>query len=276
MHRSIRLCLTLGSFVCLFGYTATLRADPPEPPPAGSVSGSPAETTARAVPQPNAAGAAVDAMIEGREVTSGQGLDPTQVHTPVVDAGPIERGFILGAGFGLKLSVGGASGLQSALQPGLALGGKIGRAYLTIGAEFINQSSNQGLANRAGPNTTVSQSITSFLVVPGLQVALVRSRDGRVELLGAARVGIGTTLAPSIASTFETSRVNFMFEVGPGVRYWAHRHFALSLTTGFRGDYLFQSTNGNFNNDPTITSVVVNGADGVNGIFAALGGMGAF
>ena len=44
-------------------------------------------------------------------------------------------------------------------------------------------------------------------------------------------------------STVDTTNFSFMYEVGPGVRYWPHRHFALQLLAGFRGNYLFQTTN---------------------------------
>jgi hypothetical protein len=282
VNRSVRLCPPLFSLVCLCGYIGPLSAQEQEPAPSSpgapsTGTGSRTET-ARQAPQPastSSAAAAVDALIEGREIVPEQGHDPTQAPARTAPTEPLERGFVVGASLGMKLGVA-ESGVQPILQPGLALGGKIGRVVLTLGAEFTNQTIDQRITSRAGANTTVNESISSFLVVPGIQVAMVRSRDARVELLGSVRLGIGAPVGPPIAPTFTTSRVNFMFELAPGVRYWAHRHFALSLLAGFRGDYLFQSTSGAFNNDPSITSVVVSGADGVNGIFATIGGLGAF
>lgn len=199
---------------------------------------------------------------------------------------PVGNGFVVGASLGVHLILAGATNPQPSLQPGLAIGGKIGRAVLTLGAEFVNLSVNTLAETRNGGGTTaMAQSLSTFLVVPGVQIAVVRSRDGRVELLGSARFGFGAPTSntsldpappPAPASTLTTSQFSFMYEVGPGVRYWPHRHFALNLLAGFRGDYLFEMTSGSFPKDPAVTSVTTINNNGLNGIFASLGGMGAF
>jgi hypothetical protein len=61
-----------------------------------------------------------------------------------------------------------------------------------------------------------------------------------------------------------------MYEVGPGIRYWAHRNFAINLTTGFRGDYRFTTVNG------SSTGSSMGSSTGINAIFVSLGGIGAF
>ncbi len=268
----------LLGLVCCTGVAGTAWAQgstsPNEPAPASATSAPPAPAAAPA-PEPGSALAALLApppVVEAAHATA------------MTDERPTRSGFVVGASLGLSLAVVGTSGPQPTLQPGIALGWKIDRAVLTVGAEFANLSTSVVTAVRSGAKSSVSSSDSAFLIVPGVQIALVRSGDGRVEMLGAARFGIGgptnnTSTDPAVVvtpSTLTTSRTSFMYELAPGVRYWAHRHFALNLLAGFRGDYLFLSTSGTFPKDTAVTSVVSSSTAGTNGIFASIGGIGVF
>lgn len=180
---------------------------------------------------------------------------------PVSDTGPVRNGFIVAASLGVSLSL--ATTVSGIPQAGFALGWKQGRALFSVGVEFANRS----LGSSGGGSASSSQSNSTFLIVPGLQVALVRSHDARVELLGATRFGFGAPIATDSSNPAPsgTSQFTFMYELGPGVRYWAHRHFAMNLLAGFRGDYQFDSMT-----DGTRSST------GTNGIFASIGGIGIF
>lgn len=270
--------------VCLFGFAGSAWAQEPTPVTPAPTTQEPAPAKpapAPVVPEPGSALAALLGLPNP--------ADPVQqAAAAAAPSGeqPVGNGFVFGASLGVHLILAGAGNPQPSVQPGIAIGGKIGRAVLTLGAEFNNFSMNTLAEARSGGGTTAaSQSLSTFLVVPGVQVAILRSRDGRVEFLGAARFGFGaptsnTSLNPSPPppppSTLSTSQFSFMYEVGPGVRYWPHRHFALNLLAGFRGDYLFEMTSGSFPKDPAVTSVTTVNNNGLNGIFASLGGMGAF
>ena len=56
---------------------------------------------------------------------------------------------------------------------------------------------------------------TSFMVVPGLQVALVRSRDQRAELIGVMRFGAGATIPPNSSLTGSKPDTLLFYEIAP-------------------------------------------------------------
>lgn len=70
--------------------------------------------------------------------------------------------------------------------------------------------------------TGSSSTAVSFSVAPEVQIALARSRDYRAELIGALSVGLGQAMG-----SFQLSGT-----VAPGLRYWVHRHIALSTLLG--------------------------------------------
>ena len=79
-----------------------------------------------------------------------------------------------------------------------------------------------------------SNTVTSFLLAPEVQVALARSRDSRAELLGMLSVGLGQA-----AGFFQLGGT-----VAPGVRYWVHRHIALSTLLGLQAGITLQGKAG--------------------------------
>ena len=280
--RHVPLGRSLLWFVCCTGLTSPVWAQAPilEPAPVG-----PPTPGSAPAPEP---GSALAALL-GPAPTAAVVATPDGVRAVALEEGPVRSGFAIGASLGVNtvlagMSTGSPGNPQANVQPGFAIGGKVDRLVFTLGAEFTNLSLGTKIVDRSGAMTTLNQSNSTFLVVPGVQIGLVRSRDGRVELLGAVRFGFGkptsdSSQSPAVttpASTFSTSQFSFMYEVGPGVRYWAHRHFAVSLLGGFRGDYLFQNTSGNFPKDTSVTTVTATNNGGLNGIFASLGGLGVF
>jgi hypothetical protein len=161
---------------------------------------------------------------------------PTVAAHPVGQAG---SGFLLSANFGFR-PIATATGPQGTplisgnLQGGLALGFKVGRVMLSLGLDL------SALDQKSGSQTDRT---TTFLLVPGLQIALVRSRDQRVELVGSVRVGAGTTMTSQPAATpmsppMSPLPVLTMYEIAPAVRFWAHKQFALQGLAGYSGNYI--------------------------------------
>lgn len=280
--RHLQFGRSLFWLVCASGFASPVWAQEQSPvgpaPAAAEPAPSPAPPPAAQssfVPEP---GSALAALLAGPSAAA-------PAHPPPAGEQPKRSGFVVGASLGVHVILAGAENPQPALQPGLAVGAKLGRVVLTLGAEFTSLSASTTTESRSnGARSTMNRTSSAFLVVPGAQVAIVRSRDGRVELLGAVRFGFGapisnTTLDPAPPpqmSTLNTTRFSFMYELGPGVRYWPHRHFALNLLAGFRGDYVFENTTGRFPMDPSVTSVTTVNDNGLNGLFASLGGMGSF
>lgn len=82
--------------------------------------------------------------------------------------------------------------------------------------------------------TGSSNTSTSFSLSPEVQVALARSSDLRAELLGVLNVGLGQTLGFFHLGGF----------IAPGVRYWLHRHIALSSQLGLSAGVTLQGKAG--------------------------------
>ena len=82
--------------------------------------------------------------------------------------------------------------------------------------------------------------------------AILRSRDGRVELFGGLQFGVGTTVTrrsndPEVPDAYlpdpDARNFQLSYQVGPGLRWWARSQFALSLSAGFSGDHIFEAVN---------------------------------
>lgn len=173
--------------------------------------------------------------------------------------GQVERGFVLRASLGGRASVlsslGSSSSLlglgsNSALQIGVFAGGKIGRVMLGVGLDFSNLT-----VPSSGSSTS---SLTSLIVAPEVMGVVARTADQRVEMLLDAALGLGGL----IQSSGSSNTLQLSYQLGPGVRYWAHRHFAVQGLTGFSGQVYFPS--GSSNASPT----------SLHGVFAALSVLG--
>ena len=98
-----------------------------------------------------------------------------------------EGGFALEANLGARFYSLGATtgGLPNVALPtvGLIGGYKLGRILIGLGLELSNNTSNQTMNVGVG-QVSVTTSDSSFLIGPDFQAALVRTADGRVELIG--------------------------------------------------------------------------------------------
>jgi hypothetical protein len=189
----------------------------------------------------------------------------------------VESGFALEANLGARdyfLAAGG-SGLPNISLPtvGLTAGYKFGRILLGLGLEFSNNTSNVTMGTGA-LQASQTTSDSNFLIGPDFEAALVRTADGRVELIGHISLHFGhqshvVTDTPSPPPNNNPTPSNFLlsYELAPGVRYWLHSHFAFQATTGFGGQAFFDMP---VNNNPAT------GNNSQHGIFTSFGLLGVF
>jgi hypothetical protein len=182
---------------------------------------------------------------------------PGQSRTP--QAG---RGFVISAALGVQpfaIPVLGDNGITAvgttAFSGQVAIGYKFGRAILTLGLS---------LGSVFDKLTLQSNASTSFQVIPGLQVALVRSRDQRAELIGVLRFGAGATMPSNSSTTTLKPDTLLFYEIAPGARYWMHTQFAFQVTAGYAGQWLLS-------NNATSGELI-----GAHGVSASLGAVGIF
>jgi hypothetical protein len=182
---------------------------------------------------------------------------------PAPDAakGQIDGGFVLEASVGARVSlgsVGSNSGSVTFGSPGIAAGlmagFKTGRLILGLDLDFFNVT--------VGGNGS-SGSESALLIGPHMQVALARSEDLRVELLGDAALDFGHLFESSSDGLTSSSNLYIGYELGLGVRYWLHRQFAVQGLTGFGGEALVDLSG----NGATISA---------HGIFTSVGLVGVF
>jgi hypothetical protein len=191
-------------------------------------------------------------------------------------------------GFALELSIGGrlvtinsnVNGMNApisvnALQGGVFFGYKISRVIVGLGFDLSRVaigSSTSGL-----PNSDTSFAQTAILFTPGIRVAIVRSSDQRVELFGQFDIGFGTTVneqSPGNAPS-NNNLLIVVYDIGPGVRFWAHPSFAVGALAGLNGDFSFTSRNVAVGPLPGMTTTQKN-STGLTSIFAALQFTGVF
>lgn len=173
------------------------------------------------------------------------------------------RGFVISAALGVQpfavpvLSDNGITAVGSTGFTGqVAIGYKFGRAILTLGLS---------LGSVFDKLTLQSSASTAFQVVPGLQVALVRSRDQRAELIGVLRFGAGATMPSTSGGSSALKPDTLLFyEIAPGARYWMHTQFAFQVTAGYAGQWLIT-------NNSTSGELI-----GAHGVSASLGAVGIF
>ena len=154
------------------------------------------------------------------------------------------------------------SGLSS-LQGGFLLGAKINRVIFGIGFDLERVAT--GSTPQGG--TTSSTATTDIMFTPGVRIAIVRSADQRVELFGQFDLGFGTTVTEQNTNT---SYFHLSYDIGPGLRFWAHRQFAVGAVTGLRGEFEFDTIKGNGGAGQSSTS------SGLTAVFASLQLTGVF
>lgn len=173
-------------------------------------------------------------------------------------SGPLkqkERGIVLLCNFSARLFMIAEDGTntpsQTALQGGIFGGYKMGRLLVGLGFDISNFDTEVRFSD--GVNTSKALvSNTGFLFSPGAQFAIVRSADQRVELLGAAQLGLGSIvsrtardpeLPPELQIVDDQKTFYLQYKLAPGLRVWALPQLAFNLLTGVSGDHLFTFTN---------------------------------
>ncbi len=245
----------------------TVATPAPAPtPPAAAPTTAPSDSPSAATPAQSPTPASTPTTPAASPATAdsaGGDVAPYYPQLPQERPAQAGRGFVISAALGIQPVA--SSVLQgqsfslvssSGFAGQVALGFKAGRAMLTLGL---------GISSLLDKRTLESDTATSFLVIPGLQVALVRSRDQRVELIGQLRFGAGATIATgtSVPSANKPDILLF-YELAPGARYWMHTQFALQFTAGYAGQWLLSSTG-------TSSETV-----GAHGLSASLGAIGVF
>ena len=204
--------------------------------------------------------------------------------TALADDAQAESGFAVMANLGAHYygfaTAGGGTGGADLMLPevGMTLGFKAGRILIGVGLDFGNSTSNDThVAGNVTTSTTTRHS--NFLIGPDFQIAILRSPDSRVELVGAAALHLGhqfdsTTISisppppPVIVPGGPTpSNLLLSYKIGPAVRFWAHKHFAIQATTGFGGQAWF---------DLPVSPAPATGDNSQHGIFASFGALGVF
>lgn len=240
-----------------------------QPTPAAQTSPTtpPVETASPAtVPVPTSApeASAPAALAPLPEVHPAPPVVETPAVAPYVPAEPptqAGRGFVVGAALGtapqvLATSTGTLTSL-SEFGGSLSVGFKHRRVVLTIALDISSVEERR---------TFSTQRSVNLLVVPTLQVALLRSRDLRTELILNLRLGAGAGgLQSGGSTTTPPASILVYHEVGAGVRYWLHPQFALHVLAGYGGQWVI----GRSSSASTETL-------GAHGVAASLGAIGVF
>lgn len=174
------------------------------------------------------------------------------------------KGFVLAASIAVRPTASVPNTVTSSSAAGvpglagqLAIGYKAGRTQLTIGLDVSSVYQQR---------TIETNNVVSLMAIPGLQVALIRSRDQRAELIGSLRFGAGATIATGASNTSAQQKPDILlfYEIAPGARYWMHTQFAMQFTAGYAGQWILSSAG--------TTSTTT----GNHGLSASLGAVGIF
>lgn len=206
----------------------------------------------------------------------------------LADDAQVESGFVLQTNLGLRANIlnvtspslngngTNAVGLPANNFDAQLFGGyKMGRVIIGLGIEFMNMTEHAG-ATVAGTNESATATHSAFLIGPEVMFAILRSPDNRVELFGDLALHFGHEFAdvsttPAQPATNAPTPSNFLltYQLGPGVRFWAHKHFAIQGTTGFAGSLYHYIPASNDTNNTTFNL-------SSHGIFGSFGMLGAF
>jgi len=194
----------------------------------------------------------------------------TPARAQEVPAGQKRNGFTLETHIGTQVVNLTGVGNVGLIQGGVFAGYKIDRFIFGLGFDLARVATSM-----SQPGGDTSQADTVFEFVPGVRVAIVRSKDQRVELFGEFDLGLGTTVheqSPTPANQPSRTNFNLSYQIGPGIRFWAHPQFAIGALVGVRGDYAYEKDSSTILGTTTTTST----SSTTTGIFAALQLLGVF
>lgn len=215
------------------------------------------------------------------------GMPAAAVTAPAMDSAPVgggekqkDRGIVVSLGITARtiLVNPGVNNSAGAGNIGgeLFAGYKYGRYIAGLGFSVSHLGSATKYAAITG-QPDGSRSDTSFMISPGLQVAILQSAEKRVELLGAVKLGFGRTVSsrsqsPTIPPDYlpaeDETNFHMAWEIGPGLRFWFHQQFAMTLVSGAQVDHLFfKQNNPSGMRADTQTAVGMFGTLGMTGVF---------
>jgi hypothetical protein len=195
---------------------------------------------------------------------------PTQINLPRA-TGQKERGFTMEGRIGTQLLALTGVGTVGAVGGGVMAGYKIDRVIIGLGLDLARVATAQ-----SQPGSDQSDATTVILVTPGVRVTIVRSQDQRVDFFGMFDLGLGTSVQeespPPTGTQPDVTRFRLRYDIGPGVRFWAHPQFAIAAVTGVHGDFAYTKTS------TTILGMTTTATQHstLTSIFAALQFMGVF
>ncbi len=204
----------------------------------------------------------------------------TTVATASSDAGQRARGFAVSLGLNGRYNVVNPD-VNTASAAG-SLGGSLFAGYkldrLVIGLAFdighVDSTTNfvSGTSSSTG-----TRSDTSFLLGPAAQFAILRSQDSKIEFIGAAQISFGMTatttsknpaIPPSYSPDVNGANFHIAYQLAPGLRYWAHPQFAVTVLTGIAGDdFLYKQNEPSGLRGDVVNTVSLFGSIGALGVF---------
>jgi hypothetical protein len=195
---------------------------------------------------------------------------PQPIHLPKV-SGQKERGFAMEGRVGTQLLALTGVGTIGAVGGGVFAGYKIDRVIVGLGFDVARVAT-----STTQPGSDMSDATTAFFFTPGIRVAIVRSQDQRVDFFGLFDLGLGTVVQeespPPTGTQPDVLRFRLKYDLGPGVRFWAHPQFAVGAVAGVHGDFAYTKTSTTIFGTTTTSSQSTT----LTSIFAALQLMGVF
>jgi hypothetical protein len=152
---------------------------------------------------------------------------------PSLPEGQMRSGFAFQASLGFgriaattqaTMSTNATVAASTTISGNFLLGYKYGRIVVGLGFD---------LSRAAVSGFGAGLSATKLTIVPALELAVVRSRDERVDFFLRGAAAIGSDFSQSIGNT------QAGFQLGPGIRYWLHPSFAFGGVAYLHGDFSF-------------------------------------
>jgi hypothetical protein len=216
---------------------------------------------------------AIVLLLAGAAQAQDEYATPAPTYTPPAapaPAGQKRMGFTLESHIGTEVVTLTGVGNVGLISGGLFAGFKIDRFIVGLGFDLARVANTTSMTGAAD----MGMATTAFFFTPGIRVAIVRSRDQKVELFGQFDLGLGTVTNETNPSPMgpqpDTTRFRLFYNIGPGVRFWAHPQFSIGTVVGVHGNFAYDKTT-----DPNNT-VFMSTSTTVTSIFAALQLMGVF
>ena len=108
----------------------------------------------------------------------------------------------------------------STMSGGLAIGYKHDRVIYDLSFDILS----------------IKDYATSFLIKPGLRIALYRATESKIEIFGQFDFGLGAISFKNDSESSNDSVTLFAYDIGPGIRYWVHPQLYVGASAGLAGE----------------------------------------